>query len=110
MLPAESVTGRTYRVAHTYIDKGNPHLDGDEFSGWLAIGRLHLKPAQVQGAPPTRTIPRRLALAVSCVTATTSRGLSAPTQPCRLTGQWFRRLSPNSLSCGAQSTRPRFPS
>ena len=27
MLPAESVTGRMYRVAHTYIDKGNPHLD-----------------------------------------------------------------------------------
>lgn len=27
-----------YRVAHTYIDKGNPHLEGDEFSGWLATG------------------------------------------------------------------------
>jgi len=39
MLPAENVTGRTYRVAHTYIDKGNPHLDGDEFSGWLAIDK-----------------------------------------------------------------------
>jgi hypothetical protein len=26
-----------YRVAHSYIDKGNPHLAGDEFSGWLAI-------------------------------------------------------------------------
>ena len=26
-----------YRVAHTYIDKGNPHLDGDEFSSWFAV-------------------------------------------------------------------------
>ena len=25
-----------YRVAHTYVDRGNPHLAGDEFSGWLA--------------------------------------------------------------------------
>ncbi len=32
--------GNVYRVAHTYIDKGNPHLPGDEFSGWLsAAGR-----------------------------------------------------------------------
>jgi HJR/Mrr/RecB family endonuclease len=26
-----------YRVAYTYTDRGNPHLTGDEFSGWLAI-------------------------------------------------------------------------
>jgi hypothetical protein len=26
-----------YRVAHLYRDKGNPHLQGDEFSGWLAV-------------------------------------------------------------------------
>ena len=30
-------TGNSYRVAHSYADKGNPHLAGDEFSGWLAI-------------------------------------------------------------------------
>ena len=33
----EAATGRVYRVAHTYTDRGNPHLEGDEFSGWLAI-------------------------------------------------------------------------
>src|SRR5205085_543289 len=32
------VQERFYRVAHTYIDKGNPHIIGDEFSGWLAAG------------------------------------------------------------------------
>jgi hypothetical protein len=36
-LPKEFVSGNVYRVAHTYVDKGNPHLPGDEFSGWLAI-------------------------------------------------------------------------
>jgi HJR/Mrr/RecB family endonuclease len=30
-------SGNCYRVAHAYTDKGNPHLDGDEFSGWLAV-------------------------------------------------------------------------
>ncbi len=34
---SEVVRGNHYRVAHTYTDKGNPHLDGDEFSGWLAV-------------------------------------------------------------------------
>lgn len=32
-LPA---SGPFYRVAHSYADKGNPHLAGDEFSGWLS--------------------------------------------------------------------------
>jgi hypothetical protein len=36
-LPPEAVSGKKYRVAHAYVDKGNPHLEGDEFSGWLAI-------------------------------------------------------------------------
>ena len=36
-LGMEAATGNTYRVAHSYADKGNPHLAGDEFSGWLAI-------------------------------------------------------------------------
>ena len=36
-LRKEAVSGHVYRVAHTYADKGNPHLQGDEFSGWLAI-------------------------------------------------------------------------
>jgi hypothetical protein len=36
-LPIEAASGNQYRVAHTYTDKGNPHLEGDEFSGWLAI-------------------------------------------------------------------------
>jgi hypothetical protein len=31
------VSGNSYRVGHSYIDKGNPHLAGDEFSGWLAV-------------------------------------------------------------------------
>jgi hypothetical protein len=30
-------SGNQYRVAHSYIDRGNPHLQGDEFSGWLAV-------------------------------------------------------------------------
>lgn len=30
-------SGNKYRVAHSYTDKGYPHLAGDEFSGWLAI-------------------------------------------------------------------------
>ena len=30
-------SGNSYRVAHSYTDKGNPHLAGDEFSGWMAI-------------------------------------------------------------------------
>ena len=30
---------RCYRVAHTYIDRGNPYKPGDEFSGWLAVDR-----------------------------------------------------------------------
>jgi hypothetical protein len=30
------LSGHYYRVAHTYTDKGNPHLKGDEFSGWLS--------------------------------------------------------------------------
>jgi len=33
----EAASGNQYRVAHTYTDKGNPHLEGDEFSGWLAV-------------------------------------------------------------------------
>ena len=37
MLSNGQISGREYRVAHTYIDKGNPHLPGDEFSGWLSI-------------------------------------------------------------------------
>ena len=37
VLPLEAASGNQYRVAHTYTDKGNPHLEGDEFSGWLAI-------------------------------------------------------------------------
>ena len=32
-----AVSGNNYRVAHKYIDKGNPHLEGDEFSGWLSM-------------------------------------------------------------------------
>src|SRR5436190_9368706 len=36
-LPTEALSGYRYRVAHTYVDKGNPHLEGDEFSGWLSI-------------------------------------------------------------------------
>ena len=30
-------SGNKYRIAHSYVDRGNPHLSGDEFSGWLAI-------------------------------------------------------------------------
>src|SRR5215469_13612092 len=30
-------SGKSYRVAHAYVDKGNPHLAGDEFSAWLAV-------------------------------------------------------------------------
>ncbi|HXJ40715.1 MAG TPA: hypothetical protein VNH18_15650 [Bryobacteraceae bacterium] len=33
----QGVSGQVYRVAHVYTDRGNPHLKGDEFSGWLAI-------------------------------------------------------------------------
>jgi hypothetical protein len=36
-LEAKEVPGNQYRVAHTYTDKGNPHLASDEFSGWLAV-------------------------------------------------------------------------
>lgn len=36
-LAKELASGNRYRVAHSYTDKGNPHLVGDEFSGWLAI-------------------------------------------------------------------------
>lgn len=35
--PPNAASENQYRVAHTYTDKGNPHLEGDEFSGWLAI-------------------------------------------------------------------------
>jgi hypothetical protein len=35
--PTEPISGNHYRVAHIYTDKGNPHLIGDEFSGWLAV-------------------------------------------------------------------------
>jgi hypothetical protein len=35
--PTEASSGNHYRVAHTYTDKGNPHLEGDEFSGWLVV-------------------------------------------------------------------------
>lgn len=35
--PTEPISGNQYRVAHIYTDKGNPHLKGDEFSGWLAV-------------------------------------------------------------------------
>ena len=34
---SKTTSGHSYRVAHTYTDKGNPHLPGDEFSGWLSI-------------------------------------------------------------------------
>lgn len=37
ILSTEQISHHEYRVAHTYIDKGNPHLPGDEFSGWLSI-------------------------------------------------------------------------
>jgi Restriction endonuclease AspBHI N-terminal len=37
MPDTELTSGNIYRVAHSYVDKGNPHLAGDEFSGWLAI-------------------------------------------------------------------------
>jgi Restriction endonuclease AspBHI N-terminal/Restriction endonuclease len=37
MIITKLTTGNIYRVAHSYVDKGNPHLAGDEFSGWLAI-------------------------------------------------------------------------
>jgi AspBHI-like restriction endonuclease/restriction endonuclease len=33
----EISSGNLYRVAHTYVDRGNPYLEGDEFSGWLAV-------------------------------------------------------------------------
>lgn len=33
----QEILNREYRVAHRYIDKGNPHAQDDEFSGWLAI-------------------------------------------------------------------------
>lgn len=33
----QSAIEQVYRVAHTYADRGNPHLEGDEFSGWLSI-------------------------------------------------------------------------
>ena len=36
-LETKAASGNQYRVAHKYVDKGNPHLEGDEFSGWLAI-------------------------------------------------------------------------
>lgn len=29
---------QTFRVGHQYIDRGNPHKAGDEFSGWLLDG------------------------------------------------------------------------
>jgi hypothetical protein len=32
-----AASGNQYRVAHIYIDKGNPHLEGDEFSRWLTV-------------------------------------------------------------------------
>jgi hypothetical protein len=35
--PTELISGNQYRVAHIYTDKGNPHLKGHEFSGWLAV-------------------------------------------------------------------------
>lgn len=31
-LRKEVVSGNVYRVAHTYVDKGNPHVESDEFS------------------------------------------------------------------------------
>jgi hypothetical protein len=34
--PKEETQRYRYRVAHVYADKGNPHLQGDEFSGWLS--------------------------------------------------------------------------
>jgi len=34
---SEAPPTKNYRVAHSYVDRGNPHLAGDEFSGWLAI-------------------------------------------------------------------------
>jgi hypothetical protein len=36
-LPTKEGNENRYRVAHTYTDRGSPHLEGDEFSGWLAI-------------------------------------------------------------------------
>jgi hypothetical protein len=33
----EIVRGNHYRVAHKYVDRGNPHLAGDEFSSWLTV-------------------------------------------------------------------------
>lgn len=35
ILSKNAVSGNMYRVAHTYVDRRNPHLDGDEFSAWL---------------------------------------------------------------------------
>ncbi|MGO9085945.1 MAG: restriction endonuclease [Candidatus Sulfotelmatobacter sp.] len=37
LLPKEAFSGHVYRIAHTYADKGNPHHEDDEFSGWLSI-------------------------------------------------------------------------
>jgi hypothetical protein len=36
-LRKEVISGHVYRVAHRYTERGNPHLQGDEFSGWLTI-------------------------------------------------------------------------
>ncbi|MGA2185457.1 MAG: restriction endonuclease [Bryobacteraceae bacterium] len=36
-LRKNAISGNMYRVAHTYVDRGNPHLDGDEFSAWFAV-------------------------------------------------------------------------
>jgi hypothetical protein len=64
------ISGNAYRVAHSYADKGNPHLAGDEFSGWLAVkGRTIVMTGGIRPRSYLNPIGTRLRAYVVLVTA-----------------------------------------
>jgi hypothetical protein len=36
--PSASESRGIFRVGHEYVDRGNPHIGGDEFSSWFSVG------------------------------------------------------------------------
>ena len=58
-LHREAAFGHQYRVAHTYADKGNPHLKDDEFSSWLAINGRTIRDGARQTANHAQVVSRK---------------------------------------------------
>jgi hypothetical protein len=75
----DEIPKHKYRVAHLYADKGNPHLQGDEFSGWLAVdGRTIGMTGGIRPRSYVQSIGTNLPAYVVLVTAHVAGGYANP--------------------------------